>query len=182
MACALTIGRGIGCKDAVGGLKAVYFGNFDSVGTVTYDGTDTDKITTFGSATATWFKYDLKGVNTFEQKITVNQDNRTSFIEQTLSITLAKLDVASHKELKLLMFARTHCVIETNAGDFNIMGLEYGAEVSDGGANIGAKLGDENGYKLVVTAQEKTFANFITTSLTAALTAGATISSSQTTP
>lgn len=181
MACDLTIGRAVGCKDAVGGIKAVYFADFGSLGAITYDGTNTDEITTFASATATWFQYDLKGNSALEQKVTSSRENGTTFVDQTLNITLPKLDVASNKELKLLIYGRPHVVVETNAGDWFCMGLEFGCEVLDGSANVGAALGDFNGYTLVVSGQEKIYANFIDTSLTAALTAGATISTSQTT-
>lgn len=179
MACDLTTGRAIGCKDGVSGLKAVYFGDFKSTGAITYDGTNTDEITNFSDATATWFQYDLKGNSTFEQKVTSSRENGTTFIEQTLNVTLPKLDVASHKELMLLIYGRPHCVVETNAGDFFIMGLEYGCEVLDGSANVGAALGDFNGYTLVVSGQEKKFANFLDTDLTTVLTVGATISGTQ---
>lgn len=181
MACDLSTGRAVGCKDSVSGLKAVYFADFGSIGAITYDGSNTDEITTFGSATATWFQYDLKGNSTFEQKITSSRENGTSFIEQTLNITLPKLDVISNKELKLMIYGRPHCVVETNAGDWFVAGLEFGCEVLDGTANVGAALGDFNGYTLVVSGQEKIFANFITGNLTDALTAGSTISASQTT-
>jgi len=182
MACDLTIGRAVGCKDAVSGLKAIYFADFGSLGAITYDGTKTDEITTFASATATWFKYDLKGVSTFEQKMTSSRENGTTFAEQTINVTLTKTDVLSNKELKLLIYSRPHVVVETNAGDFMIAGLEYGCEILDGNANVGGALGDFNGYTLVISGQEKIWANYITTSLTDALTSGSTISSSQITP
>jgi len=182
MACDLTTGIAVGCKDAVSGLKAVYFADFGSIGVITYSGSNTDEITTFGSATTIWFKYSLKGVSTFEQKATSSRENGTTFVDQTINITLPKLDVASSKELKLLIYGRPYCVIETNAGDFMIAGLDYGCEVLEANANVGGALGDFSGYTLVVSGKEKIWANFITTNLTSALTAGATISATQITP
>jgi len=42
MACDLTLGRKVPCKDVVGGIKAVYFVNYGA--SATYDSTDTDVI------------------------------------------------------------------------------------------------------------------------------------------
>ena len=90
MACDLTLGRKEPCKDVVGGLKNVYFVDFGDLGTVTL--TD-DEITnmTGSSGDLTAFKYELKGNSSFEQAITSSRENGTTFVEQTLTLTLKKL-------------------------------------------------------------------------------------------
>ena len=60
MACVLTKGRTEPYKDVVGGITAVYFADFDSLGAITYDATDTDVIDTIGG-TPDWFKFEVKG-------------------------------------------------------------------------------------------------------------------------
>ena len=42
MACDLSTGRTVPCKDVVGGIKAVYFANYGDLGAITYDVTNTD--------------------------------------------------------------------------------------------------------------------------------------------
>ena len=59
MACIVTKGRTEPCKDVVGGINAVYFADYDSLGTITYDGTNGDVVDAFGG-TPTWFKYVVK--------------------------------------------------------------------------------------------------------------------------
>jgi hypothetical protein len=44
MACDLSLGRLIPCKDTVGGLKAIFFMNQGDMTGVTYDSTNTDVI------------------------------------------------------------------------------------------------------------------------------------------
>jgi len=71
MASDLTKGRIVQPKDAVGGLKALYFINFEDVG-VTFNITDTDVIdemTKSGGTALTAYKYDLKGNSNFEQSV-----------------------------------------------------------------------------------------------------------------
>ena len=66
MACDLSLGRKLPCKDVVGGLKAVYFTDYGDYGTVTQP---TDEITDM-SGTFTAYKYELKGNSSFEQTFT----------------------------------------------------------------------------------------------------------------
>ena len=112
MACNLTKGRKEPCKDVVGGIKAVYF--IDYGVSVTKDGVDTDvveDIQTAAGSGITAFKYEVKGNSSFEQTITSSRENGTTFFDQTLNLTLKKLTVQDHKELKLMSYGRPHVVI-----------------------------------------------------------------------
>ena len=166
MACTLTKGRNEPCKDVVGGITSVYFADFDSLGAITYDATDTDVIDSFGG-TPDWFEFKVKGNSSFEQAVNSSRENGTTFFEQTLNLTFKKLSKQTHNELKLLAYARPHIVVEDNNGNKFMMGLEYGAEVSGGSIATGAAMGDMSGYTLTFTAQEKIPANFIDATITA---------------
>ena len=166
MACTLTKGRNEPCKDVVGGITAVYFADFDSLGAITYDATDTDVIDSFGG-TPSWFKFEVKGNSSFEQAVNSSRENGTTFFEQTLNLTFKKLSKQTHNELKLLAYARPHVVVEDNNGNKFMMGLEYGAEVNGGTIVTGAAMGDMSGYTLTLNAQEKVPANFVDATITA---------------
>lgn len=158
MACDLTLGRKEPCKDVVGGIQSVYFLNFGSI-TTTFDGTNTDVIDDLGTVSA--FEYDVKGNSSFEQTINSSRENGTTFYEQTLNLTLHKLTIQDHKELKLLTFGRPHVVVQDYNGNAFIMGLEHGADVSGGTIVTGAAMGDLSGYTLTLTGQEVLPANFL---------------------
>ncbi len=166
MACTLTKGRNEPCKDVVGGITAVYFADFDTLGAITYDVTDTDVIDSFGG-TPTWFKFDVKGTSSFEQTVTSSRENGTTFYEQTLTLNFKKLSKQTHNEVKLLAYARPHVIVEDNNGNKFMMGLEYGAEVTGGSIATGAAMGDMSGYSLTFGAQEKIPANFVDATITA---------------
>ena len=104
MACTLTKGRNEPCKDVVGGITAVYFADFDSLGAITYDVTDTDVIDSFGG-TPTWFKFEVKGNSSFEQTITSSRENGTVFFDQAVTLSLPQLSKEDNNELKLLDMA-----------------------------------------------------------------------------
>ena len=158
MACDLTKGRKEPCKDSVGGIKAVYFADFGDI-TITYDGTDTDVIDDLGTVTV--FKYELKGNSSFEQTITSSRENGTTFFEQALNLTLKKLTVQDHKELKLMSYGRPHIVVEDYNGNAFLMGAEHGCDVTGGTIATGAAMGDMSGYTLTFSAMEQVPANFL---------------------
>jgi len=178
MACDLTTGRSVPCKDVVGGIKAVYFANYGDLGAITYDTTNTDAIDSF-AGTPTAYEYDVKGNSSFEQTITSSRENGTTFFEQTLNLTFTKLDKATNKELKLMAYGRPHVFVEDYNGNVFVMGLEHGAEVTGGTVVTGAAMGDLSGYTLTLTAQEKVPANFLDTTLSAA---GVSVSATQINP
>lgn len=178
MACDLSTGRTVPCKDVVGGIKAVYFANYGDLGAITYDVTNTDAIDSFGG-TPTAYQYDVKGNSSFEQTITSSRENGTTFFEQTLNLTFTKLDKATHKELKLMAYGRPHVFVEDYNGNIFVMGLLHGAEVTGGTIVTGAAMGDLSGYTLTLSAQEQVPANFLDADLA---TAGVTVSATQINP
>ena len=178
MACDLTAGRTEPCKDAVGGLKAMYFVNYDEVADYTYDVTDTDMIATFvaSGATINAYKYELKGSNVLDQTVTSSRENGTTFVEQSLTAVLKKQDVTTHKEIKLLSYGRPRVAVEDYNGNFFWMGLEHGVELTTAAISSGTAMGDLSGYTLTLVGMEKIPANFIDASSEADLvTAGLTI-------
>lgn len=160
MACDITAGRLEPCKDSVGGLRAVYFVNYDSAiaAGVTEDA---NGIITEFDPLITLYKFDLKGTaNSFDEANENSRDNGTSFWTQTGTLVLKKQDAATQKELKLLSYGRPLVVVEDYNGNFRLAGLENGCEVTVGTAS-GAAMGDLNGYNLTFTGTEKAPANFI---------------------
>lgn len=160
MACDISLGRLEPCKDAVGGLNAVYFVNFGDATGYTYNGTNTDVIDEV-AGTPTAYKYDLKGNSSYTETITSSRENGTTFFEQKLSLTLKKLTITQHKQIKLLSYGRPQVIIEDNNGNFFYCGLEHGMDVTGGTIVTGAAMGDLSGYTLELTGMERVPANFI---------------------
>ena len=144
----------------VGGIAAVYFADFDSLGAITYNTTDTDVIDTFGDDPS-FYKYEVKGNSSFTQNIQSNRENGTTAFEQVLELTLHKLSKEDHKELKLLAFGRPHVLVEDYNGNVFVAGLEHGMEVTGGTIVTGAAMSDLSGYTLTLTGMERKPANFI---------------------
>lgn len=156
MACILTSGRALPCKSSVGGLKAVYFADFGTLGTVTEVAGEITAI----SGTPDFFKFDIKGNSSLETAINSSRENGTTFYTQTLNLTLTTLDKATQEQIKLLASARPHVAIEDYNGNFFLVGLENGAEVNGGTIVSGAAMGDLSGFTLTLEGQEVAPANF----------------------
>jgi len=161
MACTLTTGRSLPCRDSVGGLKAVWFADYGTLGTLTVTNGNVDSI----SGSPALFQYDLKGNSSLEQTITASTENGTSFYEQALNLTLTKLDVETQESIKLIVKARPHVFLEDYNGNYLLVGAVHGAEVSGGTIVSGAAMGDLSGFTLTLTAQETIPAYFVTASV-----------------
>jgi len=161
MACDISLGRLEPCKDSNGGLKAVYFVNWGEVDGITYGtGEQTDAINGFnGDPNA--YRYELKGNSSFTQTITSSRENGTTFFQQELALTLKKLSIVDHKQIKLLAYGRPQVIVEDNNSNFFFCGLEHGMDVTGGTIVTGAAMGDLSGYTLTLTGMEPVPANFL---------------------
>ena len=157
----LTRGRLTSCKDAIGGLKSVYFiPDLIPTADITY-GLDGQSVTTVANTPAA-FKYDLHLGNDLTQNVQSSPENGTTYFEQVLSLTLKKLSAEDNVELRELAYGYPTILVEDNMGNYMFVGLTNGSDVTGGTAVTGAAMGDLNGYTLTFTANEPTYANFYT--------------------
>ncbi len=161
MACLLTSGRALPCKNNVGGLKAVYFADYGTLGAATISSGEITAI----SGTPDFFKFDIKGNSSLETTINSSRESGTTFYTQTLNLTLPFLDKATQEEIKLLAAARPHVAIEDYNGNFFMVGLEHGAEVTGGTIVSGAAMGDLSGFTLTLEGEETDPPFFVTSTV-----------------
>ena len=158
MACDLTQGRNVPCKDVVGGIKEVYFVDYGDITSPTF-GSDDELTNAAGTFSA--YKYDVKGSNQFTQNFNVSRENGTTFFEQVLELQLTKLSKEDNKELKLIAYGRPHVFVVDYNGNAFAVGLEHGCEVTAGTAVTGTAMGDLSGYTLSLTGNETRLASFV---------------------
>jgi|TARA_R110000868_G_C10567972_1_gene737508 hypothetical protein len=161
MSCLLTTGRKLNKKGSVGGLKAIYFADYGTLGDATIV---SGEITAF-AGTPTWFKYDIKGNSSLENTINSSRENGTTFYTQTLNATLPVLDKETLEQVKILSVNRPHVAIEDYNGNFLVMGLSHGSEVTGGTIVSGAAMGDLSGFTLTLEGQETAPTSFVTPSV-----------------
>ena len=157
MACELTKGRGLDCKDVMGGIKAIYFAQHEDATITTTAGAVSDL-----DLTTNLFKYTLpRGTGSFTETIQPSVENGTVFYEPSVTIMLHKMTVGDRNEIKLLAQNRLLVFIQTNVKDANgkdkiwCLGADNGLELSAGTSQTGAGFGDMNGYNLTFTGAEQ---------------------------
>ena len=167
MACDLTLtGRGVGCKDALGGIKRIYVTewnpdefNWDDIAATGI----VDGLTVIAPVTEVAFKtYDMtRGSGSLTQTITSDLVAGTVFFDQVCSVTFNKAAAIDLIEIQNLVKGRVSVLVQDNNDNWFIMGLKNGVEVSGGTAQTGTAAGDQNGFTLEFSAQEVSPAPFL---------------------
>ena len=167
MACNLTRGLLVDCKDQIGGLKKIFFTQSycsDIRASATFNGTNVLQMDTagfanwdiYGGSTVNVFQYDLRpNLSSVTVNINSAPATGTTFFEQTLSLTLQKLTVAQTNELKLISYNRSQIFVLDNNDNVFLLGMDNGCDISGGTAVTGAAKGDMSGFTLELRAEEK---------------------------
>ena len=119
MACLLTTGRKLPCKKNVGGLKNIYFLDYDP-SVFTYE--SVSGVINDINVSAVAYKYEIKGNSSLETTINSSRETGTTFYQSALNLTLTYLDNATQQEIQILASARPHIVIEDYNGHFIFVG------------------------------------------------------------
>lgn len=160
MACNLSKGRIIPCNDAIGGIKALYFFEYDTL-TPAFDAIQTNVIENLG-LTVTCYKYDIKNdASGLAETMNSPAGNGVTYVDQVISAVLARGEWSTNAEIKLLAYGRPHVVVHFKTGEAVIVGLYNGASLETGVKTSGNAAGDLNGYTLTINGQERTFANYL---------------------
>lgn len=151
MACLLTSGFSLDCKDSVGGVKSIHLMNWTASKFTVASGEVT--ATTFASGDV--FDYELpKGTGSMTTTTNVSVENGTVFNQADVAFKLRRLSTAKRNEMKLLAQGRCYAIVKTNNDDAFLVGYEYGCDVTSMVANTGTAMGDSTGYEVTLSAIE----------------------------
>jgi hypothetical protein len=175
MACNLTAGIPLSCRDNVGGVMTAWITDFTNVDSITSNSGDT--ITAI-SGTGTFYEFQLiRTTSQFTETVNASLENGTVFYTAELVTYFAKLDQTKRNILKTLAQSqRLAIVFEDNNGNYFLMGQVYGAFVSAGSSVTGKALGDQNGYNITFQSLEQNPINELSGSL-ASIATGITVES-----
>lgn len=151
MACELSTGFTLDCKDGIGGIKQIVLVDKALVSSFSFDGSEV--VTTIvGPSSGDLFTYELPTqTGSFEETINFNRDNGTVFYTQTVNVMLHKLSSAKRLELQTVATARVIVFVLDTNGNWWAVGYENGADLSTSTAGTGTALGDMNGFTLAFT-------------------------------
>jgi hypothetical protein len=151
MACELTQGFTLDCKDGVGGVKQIVLVDKNNVTSFTLDANEIVTVIN-GAVSGDLFTYELPTQTaSFEETINFNRDNGTVFYTQTVNVMLHKLSSAKRLELQTVAKARVYVFVLDANDNWWAVGYESGADLSTSTASTGTALGDMNGFTLAFT-------------------------------
>ena len=157
MACTITKGRLVDCKDQLGGLKKVFFLNnyaSDFISAATLDGTNANEIDTIG-ATRGLLQYDLRqDLSSFTVNVQGDPLTGTFLYEQTLSVVLQKITVVDAAQIELLSKNRPQIAVLDNNNNVFVFGAEEGCYLTGGTITSGATRTELTGVTLNFVANE----------------------------
>jgi len=172
MACALTQGYNLDCREGIGGLKEVYIIELANVSAITEA---SGIVTGITKATGKRFwKYSLvRETSSSTETITANTQNGTVYYAQQVQIILNKKQASVRNEVMLLAKNNLIIVAVENTGKAWLYGRVNGMTMDTGSLESGTAWGDRNGYTLPFTGQEEELAPEVTEALISTLeTAG----------
>jgi hypothetical protein len=169
MACALTQGYTLDCRDSLGGIVEVYFTEAANVTSVTEASGAISAITkTTGKR---FWKYELvKDTSMINQTLTASVQNGTVFYAQELQIVLNKLQTNTRNEILLLAQNSLVAVVKDSNGLYWYLGKTRGIDLTAGTAASGTAQGDRSGFQLTFTGSEPAFAPSVASGIIAGLT------------
>jgi hypothetical protein len=168
MACALTQGYTLDCRESLGGIKAVWLIAYANVSSVTEASGVVSAITK--AAGKVFYKYELvKNTGALTETVTASVENGTVFYAQELSIVLNKLQANTRNEILLLAKNTLMAVVQDANDKYWLVGRYTGLDVTGGTAATGTAQGDRSGYTLTFTGGEKELAPEVNSGIIAGL-------------
>ena len=166
MACDITSGFTLGCRDNVGSIKQIYIlsGSVSSV-------TDASEglISTI-SGSGVFYTFELfRETSDYAENVTVAPENGTVVYEQTINAVFFKMQTSTRNQIKVLaQNPNIKMIVETNnvgnTSQYVYVGEEYGVQLLTSAGGTGTLFGDRNGYTLTFTGREPNPASFISAS------------------
>lgn len=170
MACALTSGYTLDCRDSIGGIVEIYFIEAGNVSSITEA---SGVVTTITKASGKVFRKYEQDQDTafFVENLNSNVQNGSLFYQQELTIVCNKMQTATRNELLLLNKNRLIAVAKDANGAYWLLGKTRFLHATAGNSGSGTASGDRNGYTFTYTALEPSLAPSVDSTIIAGLTA-----------
>ena len=169
MACNLSAGIQLGCRDNTGGLKTLWITDYTNVTSITSSTGDT--ITAI-SGSGTFYEFQLiRTSSNLTETVNASLEAGTVFYTGEIVTYFNKLGQDKRNILKTLAQSqRLAIVAEDNNGQFFYLGQTYGCFISAGTSVTGKALGDQNGYNMTFQYLEPNPMNQLSGSLSSITT------------
>ena len=169
MACAITSGYSLDCRDSMGGVQEVYLIPLADISSFAVS---SGVVTGMTKITGKRFYLFEQRAQTamWSEEITGSDENGSIFYAQTLELQFDKVQASTRNQVKLLAANRCIAVVKDRNGVAVMLGAEIGLSTNAGPGGSGKTFGDFNGYKVTLSGGEKEPAYEVNATVYAALT------------
>jgi hypothetical protein len=152
MSCLTTAGLQILCKEAIGGIKALYLGDYATfANSAQITGNEVTALET-GSV----YEFQLpKHTGSFTEEAAISIENGTVYYTQTIVAMFHGMTSARAFELQNIAKGRNILWVLDNNNNLWMCGNKDGVEVTAFTTASGAAKGDMSGYTVTFTGEEK---------------------------
>lgn len=145
------------CSTNTGGIRKMFIADFENVSTITSSGSPAkiSAITMSGATKFYEFEFN-RNTSSFEEAVTVNLENGTTFFNQTVRLELARRESAKRDAIEKLVAGQKQLmiiVLDSN-GLYWLFGQVEGAYATEITGGSGVAKTDKNGYSIAMTAEE----------------------------
>jgi len=156
MACAVTSGYAVDCRDSIGGIKKILIASYSNLNALVPFAFTADVITTISMVGSTkfWAYEQVKETSSFTEAIQVSPENGTRGYETTLTAVFNKSDTPLRNQIRLLAQNTVAIIIQDRNGKYWMMGQYAGAEMANSSHTSGQAMADRNGYELSFISKE----------------------------
>jgi len=145
MACVLTQGFLIDCRQSMGGVAEMYIATLDTINTITEASGVITAITK--TSPLVFYKYvPRRNTSNATAPITGSTENGTVFYTHTVVLQLDKLATDKRIQVQLLTQNRLVIIVKDMNGAYWMFGKTRGVELNTGTPQTGQASGDLNGF------------------------------------
>ena len=153
MACLLSTGYSLGCRDNLGGIQAVYLQNWS--GTTTWSYSTDGTITGSTSGSLTWYTVEQRNETaSFNQEGQHSLENGTNFWNQNVDLVFHKYQASIRNLVYILAQTEVNIIVKDQNGAYFLVGEQNGANLSASAPSTGKAFGDLNGATISFQAKE----------------------------
>jgi hypothetical protein len=159
MSCLTTLGFQINCREAIGGIKAIYLGAYD---TFANTAVITDNEVT-ALAEGDVYEFALpKHTGSFTEEAAISVENGTVFYTQTIVAMFHGMSQQRALQLQNIAKGRNVLWVLDNNDNLWMCGYKDGVQITAFTTASGTAKGDMSGYTVTFTGEEKDKAYYCT--------------------
>lgn len=155
MACTITSGLPLQCRESMPGVQKVFITNFENVTGYTLNATNVITGMTLSPAT-TFYTFNLnKEAGEFLENGTSSPTNGTVAYEPTVNLYLSKYATTIRNQIQLLAKTKLGVIVLDRNNQYWYLGATNGMDATTLSGVVGkAYLSDPNGWNITLTGQE----------------------------